>query len=130
MSFRLVSLLLLLLAALSSGALCGDTAPKNPQMLINQQACIANYEKRDMDAAETRCEICLEYDERDAECLNGLGIIWYARGDDERARKYYIRAIRENWPIHDFRKARALKAIFGPVLARFAAILTFLSPRS
>lgn len=41
-----------------------------------------------------------------------------------------IRAIRDNWPIHDFRRGRALKAIFGPVLARFAAILTFLSPRN
>ena len=41
-----------------------------------------------------------------------------------------IRAIRENWPIHDFRKARALKAFFGPMLARFAALLTYLSPRS
>ncbi len=40
-----------------------------------------------------------------------------------------IRAIRDNWPIHDFRRGRALKALFGPVLARFAAVLTFLSPR-
>ncbi len=40
-----------------------------------------------------------------------------------------IRAIRENWPIHDFRRGRALKAAFGPLLARFAALLTYLSPR-
>jgi len=40
-----------------------------------------------------------------------------------------IRAIRDNWPIHDFRRGRALKALFGPMLARFAAVLTFLSPR-
>jgi phosphoserine phosphatase len=40
-----------------------------------------------------------------------------------------IRAIRDNWPIHDFRRARAIKAIFGPLLARFAAALTYLSPR-
>jgi HAD superfamily hydrolase (TIGR01490 family) len=40
-----------------------------------------------------------------------------------------IRAIRDNWPIHDFRRARALKATFGPILARFAAGVTFLSPR-
>jgi phosphoserine phosphatase len=40
-----------------------------------------------------------------------------------------IRAIRENWPIHDFRRGRALKAAFGPTLARFAALLTYLSPR-
>ncbi|MDP2339374.1 MAG: tetratricopeptide repeat protein [Deltaproteobacteria bacterium] len=101
---RHLPFLVLLLAPLMSAALCGDTAPKNPQLLIQQQACIANYEKQDYDAAETRCELCLEYDERDAECLNGLGLIWYARGDDDRARKYYIRAIREN---NDFGQARS-----------------------
>ena len=40
-----------------------------------------------------------------------------------------IRAIRDNWPIHDFRRGRALKAAFGPILARFAAIGALLSPR-
>lgn len=40
-----------------------------------------------------------------------------------------IRAIRDNWPIHDFRRARAVKALFGPLLARFAAASTYLSPR-
>jgi len=40
-----------------------------------------------------------------------------------------IRAIRENWPIHDFRRGRAIKAAFGPLLARFVALLTYLSPR-
>ena len=40
-----------------------------------------------------------------------------------------IRAIRDNWPIHDFRRGRALKAAFGPTLARIAALLTYLSPR-
>jgi HAD superfamily hydrolase (TIGR01490 family) len=40
-----------------------------------------------------------------------------------------IRAIHDNWPIHDFRRARAIKAFFGPVLARLAACLTFLLPR-
>jgi HAD superfamily hydrolase (TIGR01490 family) len=40
-----------------------------------------------------------------------------------------IRAIQDNWPIHDFRRGRAVKALFGPLLARLAAALTFLSPR-
>ncbi|CAB4735772.1 unannotated protein [freshwater metagenome] len=40
-----------------------------------------------------------------------------------------IRAIRDNWPIHDFRRGRAFKAAFGPMLARFAAALTYCSPR-
>ena len=100
---RRLLLLPLLLTPLFGAALCGDTAPKNPQQLIQQQACIANIEKQDYDAADTRCDICLEYDERDAECLNGKGLIAYARGDDVRAREYYIKAIREN---NDFAQAR------------------------
>ena len=40
-----------------------------------------------------------------------------------------IRAIRENWPIYDFRRGRAIKAAFGPLLARVVALLTYLSPR-
>lgn len=96
-------LLPLLVAPVFGAALCGDTAAKNPQLLIQQQACIANIEKQDYDAADTRCDICLEYDERDAECLNGKGMIAYARGDDVRAREFYIRAIREN---NDFAQAR------------------------
>jgi tetratricopeptide (TPR) repeat protein len=92
--------LTLLPAALSlpllAGALCGDTAPKNAQELVQEQACVANLEKGDLDAAETRCEICLEYNERNAECLNNLGLVWFYRGDDARARSFFIKAIREN----------------------------------
>jgi HAD superfamily hydrolase (TIGR01490 family) len=40
-----------------------------------------------------------------------------------------IRAIRDGWPIHDFRRARILKATFGPILARFAALAALASPR-
>jgi HAD superfamily hydrolase (TIGR01490 family) len=40
-----------------------------------------------------------------------------------------VRAIRENWPIHDFRRGRAVKAAFGPLLARIFALVTYLSPR-
>jgi tetratricopeptide (TPR) repeat protein len=96
-------LLPLLAVPLFGGALCGDTASKHPDLLIQQQACVANIEKQDYDAAETRCDLCLEYDERDAECINGLGLIAFARGDDKRAREYFIRAIREN---NDFAQAR------------------------
>ena len=102
-SFAPVFFMLLSSLPLSIGALCGDTAGKSGPEIIQEQACIANYEKQDYDAAETRCELCLEYNERNAECLNGLGLIWYARGDDIRARTYYIRAAREN---NDFAQPR------------------------
>ncbi len=97
-------LLVAALAPLASAALCGDTAGKSGPELVQEQACIANIDKQDYDAAETRCELCLEYNERNAECLNGLGLIWYARGDDERARKHWVHAIREN---NDFAQPRS-----------------------
>ncbi len=92
------------LAPFLSAALCGDTAGKSGPELVQEQACIANIDKQDYDAAETRCELCLEFNERNAECLNGLGLIWYARGDDERARKHWVHAIREN---NDFAQPRS-----------------------
>lgn len=95
MSLRLVPLSMLLLAPALGGALCGDTAGKSGPEVIQEQACVANLEKQDYDAAETRCELCLEYNERNAECLNALGLVWYARADDERAKQYFIKAIRE-----------------------------------
>lgn len=40
-----------------------------------------------------------------------------------------IRALRESWPIHDFRRAQALNRILGPLLSRFAALGALLTPR-
>src|ERR1041385_3230992 len=85
------------------GALCGDRAAKNPQEIVQEQACVQNLEKEDYNAAETRCQICLEYNERNAQCLNSFGLIWYARHDPDAAKKYYIRAIRED---NDFAQPR------------------------
>ena len=99
----LLPLAVLLTAPLLGGALCGDTAAKNQAELIQEQACVANIEKADYDAAESRCEICLEYNERNPQCLNGMGLIWYARGVDEKARTFFKKAIREN---NDFAQPR------------------------
>lgn len=122
LSLSLRALVPLLATPLFTAALCGDTAPKNVNLLIQQQACIANIEKQDYDAAETRCDICLEYDERDAECLNGLGLIAYARGDDAKARTYYIRAIREN---NDFAQARNNMGVIEFKNANFAEAVKY-----
>ncbi len=121
---RRVSLVLLtpLLATTMAGALCGDTAGKSPAELVQEQACVANYQKQDYNAAETRCELCLEYNERNPECLNGLGLVWYARGDDERAKKYWIRAIREN---NDFAQARSNMGVLEFENANYEDAVTF-----
>lgn len=94
---------LALVGLAQAGALCGDTAPKNEQELLQEQACVQNIQVQDYDKAETRCEICLEYNERNAQCLNGLGLVWYARGVDDKARTFFKTAIREN---NDFAQAR------------------------
>jgi len=103
MRFVRVLLPLLAIVPLTAGALCGDTAPRSAAELLQERACVENQLKGDLDAAETRCELCLEFNERNAECLNALGLVWYGRGDDDRARSYYIKAIREN---NDFGQAR------------------------
>lgn len=40
-----------------------------------------------------------------------------------------IRALRESWPIHDFRRAQALNRLIGPVVSRIAALGVLLTPR-
>ncbi len=41
-----------------------------------------------------------------------------------------IHALREEWPIYDFRRMRALKKVAAPVLGRLVKLRTLLSPRS
>lgn len=40
-----------------------------------------------------------------------------------------IRALKENWPIHDFRRARFINRLLGPIVSRLAWIGTRLTPR-
>lgn len=40
-----------------------------------------------------------------------------------------IRALREKWPIHDFRRARVMNRILGPFLSRVASLAVWLLPR-
>ena len=40
-----------------------------------------------------------------------------------------IRALRDGWPIHDFRRARVLNRILGPLVSRIVALGALLTPR-
>ncbi len=40
-----------------------------------------------------------------------------------------IRALRDGWPIHDFRRARVLNRFLGPVVSRLAALGALVTPR-
>jgi phosphoserine phosphatase len=43
--------------------------------------------------------------------------------------KLRIRALKENWPIHDFRRMRSLNRFLGPLVSRAAWLGTRLTPR-
>ena len=101
MTNRLLTAALALMATVSAG--CPDQGPANANMLIQMRACVENMEKGDFAKAETRCQLCLEYDEKVPECLNALGIIHYNWGDEEKARSFFKRAVRDN---NDFAQAR------------------------
>jgi HAD superfamily hydrolase (TIGR01490 family) len=40
-----------------------------------------------------------------------------------------LRALRDGWPIHDFRRMRIVNRLLGPIVCRLAALGTLLSPR-
>ena len=93
----------LTMAMFQAGATCTEKARPHPEMLRHQKACVEYLDKQDPDAAESRCELCLEYDPKNAECLNGMGLVWLYRGVDKKARDYFKEAIRFN---NDFAQAR------------------------
>lgn len=40
-----------------------------------------------------------------------------------------LRALRDSWPIHDFRRARVLNRLLGPIVSRVAALGALITPR-
>lgn len=100
---RSIGLSVAALGLVFGGALCGDRAGLTPQQILQQRACVENIEKGDYEKGETRCQICLEYNERNAECMNAMGLIWYARGNTDNAMEWFRKAIREN---NDMAQAR------------------------
>jgi HAD superfamily hydrolase (TIGR01490 family) len=40
-----------------------------------------------------------------------------------------VRALRDHWPIHDFRRARLVKKVVTPIISRLASLTTALNPR-
>ncbi|MCP4503775.1 MAG: hypothetical protein GY822_27940 [Deltaproteobacteria bacterium] len=82
-----ISALLVVMSALG----CVRRASKSTDQLIAEQGCVKNLGIGDYNAAETQCQICWEFDEFNPECLNGLGLVWYSRGNDDKARSWLRR---------------------------------------
>ncbi len=78
------------------GISCAAPKVRTPEELTQQRTCITQLENGDLIGAETACEICLEYNERSPECLNGLGMIWLSRGNEDKASTYFKRSVRED----------------------------------
>lgn len=84
-------------------ASCFKRAHLNQNALLHQRACIESIELNDHLRAATHCELCLEYDAAMPECLNGIGLIALMNKDEEKARIFFTRALRQD---NDFSQAR------------------------
>ncbi len=72
---------------------CPSPVAVNPQALAQENACVQSLQAGDYQGAQTRCELCLEYNEKVPECVNGLGLVAYANNNTETAIKYFTQAI-------------------------------------
>ncbi len=82
---------------------CAGAKVITPEELVQQKACVDYLAAGDANSAETRCEICLEYNERSAECLNGMGMIRLSQGLEDKARDFFTKAAKED---QNFAQAR------------------------
>lgn len=86
------------------GSACNPPRPLAPeQVLAHQRACAENLAASDLDAAQSRCMLCLEYDRGNPECLNLMGLLELQRSGCGKARDWYKRALRQK---PDFPEAR------------------------
>jgi tetratricopeptide (TPR) repeat protein len=90
----------LLCAFLSS---CFKKPGINQHALIQQKACVEALQNNDLARSRTHCELCLEYDKAMPECLNGIGLIAFLEHNEDKARDYFRKALRQN---NDFSQAR------------------------
>ena len=64
-------------------------AVKSAPQLQHERACVRDIVDADDKAAMANCDLCLEYDPRDADCLNQEGVIWMRmRHNNERAKQF------------------------------------------
>ncbi|MEI6806795.1 MAG: tetratricopeptide repeat protein [Myxococcaceae bacterium] len=75
---------------------CSGPRPINPAALAQENACIQSLQVEDYEGAKIRCELCLEYDDSVAACMNGLGLVAYAHGDTNKAVNYFTKAIKQS----------------------------------
>lgn len=99
MNFLLRSTLLFLLLLCA----CFKKIPVNENALLHQKACVESMELNDYERAKTHCELCLEFDSSMPECLNGIGIVYLAEKDEDKAINFFTKALRQD---NNFSQAR------------------------
>lgn len=90
----------LVLALLSSG--CRTAAQIHPLAIEHNEYCTRYLGEGQLDKAQHRCELALEYNPDYPEPYNNLCLIWIRRGELDRAKEMCIKALRLN---NDFAQA-------------------------
>jgi glycerol-3-phosphate acyltransferase PlsY len=72
---------------------CATPGLVSRQALELEAQCILSLQAADYQGAASRCELCLEFDETVAECINGLGLVAFAKGDFDGAKQKFAKAI-------------------------------------
>lgn len=80
-----------LLACLVTSCVTPSVVSRQAMELENQ--CVQSLRAADYEGAKSRCELCLEFDESVAECINGLGLVAFAKGDFDGAKQKFAKAI-------------------------------------
>lgn len=75
---------------------CATVSRVSPQALELERQCMQSLAAADYEGATSRCELCLEFDENVAECLNGLGLVEFSKGSFDRAKEKFAKAIQVN----------------------------------
>ncbi|PIE19610.1 MAG: hypothetical protein CSA65_01705 [Proteobacteria bacterium] len=85
--------LLLAIAALWLVAACAPRTKLNPHAILRVREGMTLIQRGDLDRAEARLTLALEYNPNYAEAYNGLGLVYYHRGQRWRAMKTFRRAL-------------------------------------
>lgn len=102
MSFRRSTKTLAALCALLCAAGCKTAAPIHPRAAEHNAACAEYLAQGDLDRAETRCNLALEFNPDYPEPFNNKGVIAIRRNDLPAAKELFVKAIRLN---QDFAEA-------------------------
>lgn len=84
----------LVLAGLLAG--CLSTPPPHPRALECNELCALHISRGDLTAAEDQCDLGIQFSPQYADLWVNKGIIAYNRGQNDKAKELFIKALRLN----------------------------------